>query len=555
MSSTTAINTLNIIATQLQNLLNVHVTKYINTGDRVVDNGITLIINSSFALIGGLLYAGIIKLTYYIYNRYYLKRKPETDCPTDINISEIDYSNIRIDTITKFIIRCNVTHNIYVDEQITPKILHMWLEHNFKDIHMSKQIGYWAANGIASKGETSASLDGYFMPIWKYKNNKNEWEYVWIVNEYIYSNDYSAMDQCLKAIYAFYKAQKVINTISKNDKEKSYTIYDINSTGQLDNIGTMNPNKTFDSLFYDKKNDLIHVLNKFIKGKMYPAGMCDNKLGILLYGPPGTGKTGTITALANYTKRNVVMVKHTSKADLENLKKVIKSNSLKSIIIVFDEFDHIICEKPSTSNINANDYMKEFKIRQLREELRDTPEDDKEERKRIQQEIKDLRENKHIDKNEDISIGDFIQFLDGVEDQTGRLIVATTNYPNKINPILLRPGRFDLKLELGYCSMQMFCDIVNKVFPENITKLEELTYTQTLGVEATANSDSFKSSSNIEIVQTITVSMKSHIASLLEKRITPLNLINICLQSKSFDDIIELLNELPPDTFDCNASK
>lgn len=383
------------------------------------------------------------------------------------------------------------------------------------------------------------------MPIWKYKNKVGEFDYVWVSDDNIYSNDYNALDQCLKAIYAFNKARAPVS--KQVIEQKICYIYELDLVGNNIKVGKMNPKKSFNSLFYDKKDELIHVLDKFITETMYPVGMCDNKLGILLYGPPGTGKTGTITALANYTQRDIVMVKNTTRADLDNLKKFLKDRKLKDYIIVFDEFDHILCGKPK----EGTDYKKEYKIRQLREELlreelRDLPEDDKEERKRIQQEIKDLRENKEDDKTAEIGMGDLLKFLDGVEDQSERLIIATTNYPDKINPLLLRPGRFDLKLELGYCSMQMFCDIAGKIFPDAVERLDELIYLQTIGAEATAED---LKATTIEITHTRAIPMKTYIATLLEKRITPLNLINSCLKSKSFNDMIAEIESLPPDTF------
>ena len=65
--------------------------------------------------------------------------------------------------------------------------------------------------------------------------------------------------------------------------------------------------------------------------------------------------------------------------------------------------------------------------------------------------------------------------LDGLESAEGRIIVATTNNPDKINPALLRPGRFDLKLCLGNCTQDMYGKIL-----ENYYKGEEDVYNRVL---------------------------------------------------------------------------
>ena len=41
------------------------------------------------------------------------------------------------------------------------------------------------------------------------------------------------------------------------------------------------------------------------------------------------------------------------------------------------------------------------------------------------------------------------QVLDGVVDSPGRIVVMTSNHPEKLDPALIRPGRVNLKLNLG----------------------------------------------------------------------------------------------------------
>jgi len=45
-------------------------------------------------------------------------------------------------------------------------------------------------------------------------------------------------------------------------------------------------------------------------------------------------------------------------------------------------------------------------------------------------------------------VGQFLTELDGIEKLTGVLILAATNRPDMIDPALLRPGRFDIKVTI-----------------------------------------------------------------------------------------------------------
>ncbi len=49
-----------------------------------------------------------------------------------------------------------------------------------------------------------------------------------------------------------------------------------------------------------------------------------------------------------------------------------------------------------------------------------------------------------------IGLDTILTQLDGIYDDVDRIILATTNNLDKISKPMLRPGRFDLKLELGH---------------------------------------------------------------------------------------------------------
>lgn len=51
-----------------------------------------------------------------------------------------------------------------------------------------------------------------------------------------------------------------------------------------------------------------------------------------------------------------------------------------------------------------------------------------------------------------LNLAGLLNVLDGVVDTPGRILVMTTNHPEKLDPALIRPGRINKRLHLGYCA-------------------------------------------------------------------------------------------------------
>ena len=49
-----------------------------------------------------------------------------------------------------------------------------------------------------------------------------------------------------------------------------------------------------------------------------------------------------------------------------------------------------------------------------------------------------------------------LNVLDGVVDTPGRIVVMTTNHPEKLDAALIRPGRIDKKIYLGHMRLGDF---------------------------------------------------------------------------------------------------
>lgn len=240
------------------------------------------------------------------------------------------------------------------------------------------------------------------------------------------------------------------------------------------NNRTVNKRRTFDTLFFDDKERLLGVLEKFQSGTMYSKHLSlDNKLGILLYGPPGTGKTGTISAIANYTNRGILQINLMDVIINGLVDKLFDPSIYKQYVYVFDEFDHMMiehfkttengstCKNNHSSNTSDNDNDNENNKEKRIDWASVLTVSKDEERNKILEMMKESIKKQKKRKKTDF--GYFLSKLDGLEDASGRVMVFCTNNPQilkKSYPALFRPGRIDMKLCLGNCTQSMYEDII-----------------------------------------------------------------------------------------------
>lgn len=132
--------------------------------------------------------------------------------------------------------------------------------------------------------------------------------------------------------------------------------------------------------------------------------------GILLSGPPGCGKTLLAQAAASATQVNFISVKgpallskYVGESERAVREVFRKAKQAAPCLVFFDEIDALVPRRGSgASEAGVSERV----------------------------------------------VGQFLAELDGVEKLTGVLVLAATNRPDMVDPALLRPGRFDVVVEI-----------------------------------------------------------------------------------------------------------
>ncbi|XVF15897.1 hypothetical protein REPUB_Repub09cG0196100 [Reevesia pubescens] len=184
---------------------------------------------------------------------------------------------------------------------------------------------------------------------------------------------------------------------------------------------------TFDTLAMngDLKKVLVEDLDRFMNSKEYYQKIGKVwKRGYLLYGPPGTGKSSLIAAMANHLNFDIYNLNLSAVSSDFVLQNLLLSMANRSILVIED----IDCS---------------IKL-QNRESGIEPP-------------IKFPQQNK-------VTLSGLLNFFDGILSccGEGKILVATTNYKDRIDPALLRAGRMDMHIYLTYCTFSAFKQLALK---------------------------------------------------------------------------------------------
>lgn len=219
----------------------------------------------------------------------------------------------------------------------------------------------------------------------------------------------------------------------------------------------LSESKTFDSIFSPIKRDVIRLVDDFSnKAGRFSNASIPHKLGILLHGPPGTGKTSMIKALAHYTKRHIVSI---PLADIE-------TNSELTRMMFDQEYplgDYFKARHPFSDTIYViEDVDAATKVVLARKEEEDdsaTAGTKQELKREVEKAVKSALVAKK-DVKDALNLAGLLNVIDGVIDTPGRILVMTTNHPEKLDPALIRPGRVNMQIHLGYMKTAEIVDMV-----------------------------------------------------------------------------------------------
>ena len=151
------------------------------------------------------------------------------------------------------------------------------------------------------------------------------------------------------------------------------------------------------------KEELLADIKEFHRSESwYTKNGVPYRRGYLLYGPPGNGKSSTVTAIASELGLNVCVLTLSTKAMSDETLLTLCEDVPKSSLILLEDIDCATTKRETSE--------------------------------------------------ETVTLSGLLNALDGVVATEGRIMFMTTNYREKLDPALIRPGRCDVEILLDYAT-------------------------------------------------------------------------------------------------------
>ena len=155
------------------------------------------------------------------------------------------------------------------------------------------------------------------------------------------------------------------------------------------------------------------IVEEFIHNpKWYTQRGIPYRRGYLLYGPPGCGKSSFITALAGHLEYSIRVL------------------NLSDRGLSDDRLNYLLSIAPQQSIILLEDINAAFVSREDHPSMKTA-----------------------YDGLSRLSLSGLLNALDGVASTEARILFMTTNYLERLDPVLIRPGRVDYKQYIDYATV------------------------------------------------------------------------------------------------------
>lgn len=252
----------------------------------------------------------------------------------------------------------------------------------------------------------------------------------------------------------------------------------------------LHTNKSLNNIYGDSVKVIRKRVDFFVNNKRwYEEKGVPYTLGLLLHGVPGAGKTSCIKSIAKDTNRHVLNIRLSENTTVNQLNALFYSSQVQVLQNGENKFFDIPIDKRIIVLEDVDCLTDVVLSREAAEEVKAMQD-------KYIVENQDNNKTNEIDaygrpkvptgglsgESQKLNLSILLNILDGVLEQPGRILIMTSNHPEKLDKALVRPGRIDVIVKFDYCKRHEVVEIIEaftgkKVRPALVSNIADAVYT------------------------------------------------------------------------------
>jgi len=216
--------------------------------------------------------------------------------------------------------------------------------------------------------------------------------------------------------------------------------------------------RTFDNVFFEQRQHVKSHLNFFLTRRdWYEKKGIPYTLGFMFHGDPGCGKTSSVKAIANTARRHVVNVQLSQIKTKEQLRHLFFNDEIH----VYDGMKTERYTIPVHERLYVIEDIDAMGDAVLERKWK-TPVPEKKKAPGGDPWLDKVKEEE--DEAEPLDLSFLLNLLDGTLESSGRIIAISSNFPERIDKALIRPGRIDMIVHFRKCNRAILREMVDSFY-------------------------------------------------------------------------------------------